>query len=72
MTKPAKRTAYLIAVHQGGEAVRVYAVLAQSAAAALAQVGELATDDMQMEVVGSLGRDIVRRLGLKPDEMRLV
>lgn len=72
MTKPAKRTAYLIALHQTGEAVRVYAVLAQSAAAALAQVGELATDDMQMEVVGSLGRDVVRRLGLKPDEMRLV
>ncbi|GJE15124.1 hypothetical protein [Methylobacterium longum] len=70
MTKSAKRTAYLIAVHQRGEAVRVYAVLAQSVAAALAQVGELTTDDMQMEVVGSLGRDIVRRLGLKPDEMR--
>lgn len=72
MTKPAKRTAYLIAVHQRGEAVRVYAVLSQSAAAALAQVGELATEDMQIELVGSLGRDIARRLGLKPDEIRLV
>ena len=72
MTKPAKRTAYLIAVHQSGEAVRVYAVLSQSAAAALAQVGELATEDMQIELVGSLGRDIARRLGLKPDEIRLV
>lgn len=72
MTKQVTRTAYLIAVHQRREAVRVYAVLAQSVAAALAQVGELATDDMRVEVVGSLGRDIVRRLRLKPDEMRLV
>ncbi|MCJ2049298.1 hypothetical protein [Methylobacterium sp. J-070] len=72
MTKRVKRTAYLIAVHQRREAVRVYAVLAQSVAVALARVGELATDDMQVEVVGSLVRDIVRSLGLKPDEMRLV
>lgn len=40
VTKQAKRTAYLVAVHQRHEAVRVYAVLTQSTAAALAQVGE--------------------------------
>nr|WP_276082269.1 hypothetical protein [Methylobacterium sp. GC_Met_2] len=62
----------MIAVHQRRETVRVYAVLAQSAAAALTLVGDLATEDMQVEMVGSLGHDITRRLGLKPDEMRLV
>jgi hypothetical protein len=72
VTKPAKRTAYLISVHQRGEAVRVYAVVSQSTAAALALVGELALEDMQVEVVGSLGRDIARRLGLKPNEMCLI
>lgn len=72
MPKRKKHTAHLIAVHQKREAVRVYAVLAQSAAAALAQVGELATDDMQVEPVGSLGRDLVRSLGLEPGEMRLI
>ena len=72
VSKPKKHTAHLIAVHQKREAVRVYAVLAQSATAALAQVAEMATDDMQVELTGSLGRDLVRRLGLKPGEMRLV
>lgn len=70
--KKAKRTAYLIAVDQRREAVRVYAVLAQSAAEALHQVSTMATDDGHVEVVASLGRDLVRRLGLKPGEMRLV
>jgi hypothetical protein len=70
--KKAKRTAYLIAFNQRREAVRVYAVLAQSAAEALHQVSTMARDDMHVEVVGSLGRDLVRRLGLKPGEMRLV
>ena len=70
--KKEKRTAYLIAVHQKREAVRVYAVLTPSAEAALAQVSEMTTADMQVELVGSLGRDIVRRLGLKQGEMRLV
>jgi hypothetical protein len=64
--------AYLIAVHQRGEAICVYAVLAQSAAAALAQVGESATGDVQVGVVGSLGCDTARRLSLKPDEIRLI
>lgn len=70
--KTGKRTAYLIAVHERRQAVRVYAVLSTSEVAALAQVSELMTADMQVEVVGSLGRDIARRLSLKPDEMRLV
>ncbi|MGT2478830.1 hypothetical protein ACU4GR_08030 (plasmid) [Methylobacterium oryzae CBMB20] len=72
MAKQVKRTAYLIAVHQRREAARVYAVLSATAAAALAQVSEMATDDMQVELVGALGRDIVRRLGLKPGETRLI
>ncbi|WP_267425163.1 hypothetical protein [Methylobacterium sp. GC_Met_2] len=72
MSKLKKHTAHLIAVHQKREAVRVYAVLAHSASAALAQVTEMATDDMQVELTGSLDRDLARRLALKPGEMRLV
>jgi hypothetical protein len=68
----AKGTAYLVAVRQRHEAPRVYAVIAPSARAALEQVGALATEDMQVEVVGGLSRDLVRRLGLKPGELRLV
>jgi hypothetical protein len=70
--KRKKHTAYLIAVHQKRELVRVYAVSAPSTAAALAQISGMATDDMQVELVGSLGRDLARSLGLKPGEMRLV
>jgi hypothetical protein len=70
--KRKKHTAYLIAVHQKREVVRVYAVLAQSTAAALAQISGMSTNEMQVEMVGSLGRDLVRSLGLTPGEMRLV
>lgn len=67
-----KHTAYLIAVHQKREAVRVYAVVARSAEAALAQVRAMATDSMQLEIVGGLSRDMIRRLGLMPGQMRLI
>ncbi|MDP4006069.1 hypothetical protein [Methylobacterium sp. NEAU K] len=70
--KREKHTAYLIAVHERREAVRVYAVVANWAEAALAQVGALATEDMQVEIVGALSRDMVRRLGLKPGETRMI
>jgi hypothetical protein len=72
VSKRSKHTAYLIAVHQKREAVRVYTVLTRSLAETLAQVDALATADMHVEVVGSLGRDLVRRLGLTPGELRLV
>ncbi|MEL6064526.1 MULTISPECIES: hypothetical protein [unclassified Methylobacterium] len=72
LRKKEKRTAYLIAVHQKREAVRVYAVLAVSAETALSQVRALATEDMAVDVVGALSRDLARQLGLKPGEMRLV
>ena len=72
MTKGEKRTAYLIAVRQRCEVVRVYAVVALSPEAALAQVSAMATDDMQVEIVGGLSRDMIRRLGLKSGEMRLI
>ncbi len=70
--KKGKRTAYLIAVRQKREALRVYAVVAPSAEAALAQVKGLTTDRMDAEVVGALSRDLTRSLGLKSGEMRLV
>jgi hypothetical protein len=41
------------------------AVLLPSAAGALAQVSELVMDDMQVELVGSLGGDLVRHRRLK-------
>ena len=70
--KKGKRTAYLIAVHQRRETVRVYAVLAERAEAALAEVRALATDAMEVEIVGALSRNLARQLGLKPGDMLLV
>lgn len=70
--KKGKRTAYLIAMRQKREALQVYAVVAASAEAALAQVKGLTTDRMVAEVVGALSRDLTRSLGLKSGEMRLV
>lgn len=67
-----KHTAHLIAVYQKRETVRVYAVLAVAAEDALAQVRLMATDDMKVEIVGALSRDLARQLGLKAGEMRLV
>ncbi|WCS27896.1 hypothetical protein LOK46_14050 [Methylobacterium sp. NMS14P] len=70
--KKGKRTAYLVAVRRKREAIRVYAVVATSAEAALAHVDVLTEDGMETEVVGALSRDLTRSLGLKPGEMRLV
>jgi hypothetical protein len=70
--KKGKCTAYLIAVHQKGQAVRVYTVLANSAETALTEIRELATDAMEVEIVGALSHDTARRLNLKRGEMRLV
>ncbi|GJE62551.1 hypothetical protein [Methylobacterium trifolii] len=72
MVKGEKRRAYLIAVQQRRGVVRVYAVVALSPEAAVAQVTAKATDDMQVRVVGGLSRDTARRLGLTPGEMRLI
>ncbi|MDQ0545216.1 hypothetical protein QO001_004159 [Methylobacterium brachiatum] len=62
----------MIAVRQKREATRVYAVVATSAEAALAQVAGLTVDGIETEVVGTFSRDLTRSLGLKPSEMRLV
>ena len=70
--KKKKCTAYLIAVRQKREATRVYAVVATSAEAALAQVDGLTVDGMETEVVGAFSRDLTRSLGLKSGEVRLV
>ena len=67
-----KRTTYLIAVRQKREAIRVYAVIASTAEAAVTQLEALTIDRMELEVVGALSRDLTRRLGLEPGEMRLI
>ncbi|WP_342166156.1 hypothetical protein [Methylobacterium sp. SD21] len=70
--KKGKRTAYLIAVHQKRQPVRVYAVMDVSAALAVARVAALATDAMKVEIVGSLSRNLARQLGLVLGQIRLV
>jgi hypothetical protein len=70
--KRKKGTAFLIAVRQKREAVRVYAVIAHSENDALDRVRALATGGMQVEITGSPSRDLVRRLDLKPGEIRLI
>ncbi len=70
--KKAKRQAYLVAVAQRREAVRTYAVMAASEAEALAALGAHAAENVRLQVVGGLSRDMVRRLKLKPGELRLV
>ncbi|TXN21004.1 hypothetical protein [Methylobacterium sp. WL9] len=70
--KKGRRTAYLIAVRHKRDLPRIYALLAPSAEAALAQLNELTTEGMGIEVVGALSRDLAQRLGLKAGEIRLV
>lgn len=71
-TKRKKHTAYLIAVYQKREMVRVYAVMDQTAELARAQVDALATEAMRVEIVGALSRNLARQLGLTPGQMLLV
>ncbi|WP_244013455.1 RNA recognition motif domain-containing protein [Methylobacterium sp. J-068] len=62
----------MIAVRHKRDVPRVYAVVAHSAEAALAQLNGLTIDGMGIEVVGALSRDLTRRLGLKAGEMQLI
>jgi len=71
-TKRKKHTAYLIAVYQKRETVRVYAVMDQTAELARAQVDALATGAMRVEIVGALSRNLARQLALTPGQMLLV
>jgi hypothetical protein len=70
--KKAKRHAYLVAVAQRREGMRIYAVMAASEAEALAALGAHAAEGVRLQVVGGLSRDMVRRLSLRPGELRLV
>ncbi len=70
--KKDKRQAYLVAVAQRREAARIYAVMAASDAEALAALADHAAENVRLQVVGGLSRDMVRRLKLKPGELRLV
>ncbi|QEE41310.1 MULTISPECIES: hypothetical protein [unclassified Methylobacterium] len=67
-----KRHAYLVAVSQKREAVRVYAVLAVTSDEALEAVALNAPPKTKVEIVGSLSRALVKRIRLKPGELRLV
>ena len=71
-SKKGKRQAFLVAVAQRREAARIYAVVAPSEAEALAALADHATENVRLQVVGGLSRDMVRRLKLKPGELRLV
>ena len=68
MSKPPKRRAYLVSVSQKREAVRVYAVLASTPDEALETVALNIPPKAQVEIVGGLSRDLVKRLHLKPGE----
>ena len=67
-----KRHAYLVAVSQKREAVRVYAVLSATSDEALVAVALNAPPETKVEIVGSLSRALVNRIRLKPGELRLV
>ena len=54
------------------ETPRIDAVDASSVEAALAQVTAPTTDHMAIQVVGALSRDLSRRLGREPGELRRV
>ena len=72
MTKAVKLHAHLVAVSIQREAVRIYAVLAATAPDALMAASIGAPPRSKVQIVGSLSRDLVKRLRLKPGEMRLV
>ena len=69
MPKPPKRRAYLVSVSQQRKSVRVYAVLASTVGEALKAVALNLSSEAQVEIVGGLSRDLVKRLHLKPGEM---
>jgi hypothetical protein len=72
MPHSSKRHAYLVAVSQKREAVRVYAVLAGTSDEALEAVALNVPLKSKLEVVGSLSRALVKRIRLVPGELRLV
>ncbi|WCS24200.1 hypothetical protein LOK46_24145 [Methylobacterium sp. NMS14P] len=72
MPKPAKRRAFLVSELSKRDVVRVYAVLAVTADEALEAVALQAAPDAEVEIVGGLSRDLVKRLRLEPGEVRQV
>lgn len=72
MLHPPKRHAYLVAVSQKREVVRVYAVLALTSDEALEAVVLHVPPKTKVEIVGSLSRALVKRIRLVPGELRLV
>jgi len=62
----------LVAVTEAHGPTSVYAVVAVSSEAALAQVSAEAAENALVEIVGGLSWNMARRLGLKPGEMRLI
>jgi putative heme iron utilization protein len=68
MPKPPKRRAYLVSVTQKHEAVRVYAVLVNTPDEALEAIALNVPPRAQLEIVGGLSRDMVKRLHLEPGE----
>ncbi|MCE4226667.1 hypothetical protein HCU64_23270 [Methylobacterium sp. C25] len=64
--------AFLVAVKQRREQVRVYAVLASDADAAVELVTESAADDVEVEIAGQLSKRMARSLKLQPGEIRFI
>ncbi|MHB2211681.1 hypothetical protein [Methylobacterium sp. CM6257] len=65
-----KFKAHLVAVIEAHGATSVYAVVALTSEAALAQVRAIAAENTQVEIVGGLSWVTAHHLGLKPGEMR--
>ena len=63
-----KRHAYLVAVSQKNEAVRVFAVLTTTPDEALEAVALNVPPKTKLEIVGVLARGVAKRLRLKPGE----
>ncbi|MCJ2118547.1 hypothetical protein MKK65_18595 [Methylobacterium sp. J-001] len=63
-----KRHAYLVAVSQKDEAVRVFAVLTTAPDEAQEAVARNVPPKTKLEIVGVLARGVTKRLRLKPRE----
>ncbi|KAB1073639.1 hypothetical protein [Methylobacterium planeticum] len=72
MPKGDRYKAFLVSVVQRREALRTYAVVKPSATEALEAVEALSATGTKAYVVGGLSRDVIRRLKLRRDDIRLV
>ena len=72
MPKKPVLTAYLVAIHQPDGTDNVYAILAKTAADALEIAEAQEPGRAEPRVVGTLGAMSVKRMRLKPGEVRII